>query len=189
MSFEEYVAALGMVASRAHCTSPEGTVLHYAWNSISAMTTAYLNDGKIFYAKGDLVNALAAFSYAAGWLGAGYELGLIVSSTPLPSLHLGHLPEVDVSDRLLEKRTRYHHMLEQGIRSLEIAPDRQSTLYQGAEVLLTAARSALSHGERFSARACPLQALWCYSFGHGWLDAGVRTGLFRIIGDRTLFTI
>jgi hypothetical protein len=28
-----------------------------------------------------------------------------------------------------------------------------------------------------------------YSYGHGWLDAGVRSGIFRITGNGDLFTI
>ena len=32
-------------------------------------------------------------------------------------------------------------------------------------------------------------ALACFSYGHGWLDAGVQAGLFAVIANRDIFTV
>lgn len=41
------------------------------------MAQSYLDDGRHFREKDDLVNALAAFSYGHAWLDAGARLGLL----------------------------------------------------------------------------------------------------------------
>ncbi|MEM4781844.1 MAG: DUF357 domain-containing protein [Halalkalicoccus sp.] len=41
------------------------------------MARSYLDDGKHFRGQGDLVNALASFSYGHGWLDAGARLGVL----------------------------------------------------------------------------------------------------------------
>jgi hypothetical protein len=33
------------------------------------------------------------------------------------------------------------------------------------------------------------EALACFSYGHGWLDCGVETGLFSICANREMFTV
>jgi hypothetical protein len=32
-------------------------------------------------------------------------------------------------------------------------------------------------------------ALACFSYGHGWLDAAIRAGLIRITGNREIFAV
>ncbi|WP_394337427.1 DUF357 domain-containing protein [Halococcoides cellulosivorans] len=41
------------------------------------MAQAYLDDGRHFRATDDPVNALAAYSYAYGWLDAGARIGVL----------------------------------------------------------------------------------------------------------------
>lgn len=41
------------------------------------MAGAYLEDGRHFRDQGDLVNALAAYSYGYGWLDAGARIGVL----------------------------------------------------------------------------------------------------------------
>ena len=40
-------------------------------------------------------------------------------------------------------------------------------------------------GERYLATGQNEDALACFSYGHGWLDAAVTSGLFRIMADGT----
>jgi hypothetical protein len=40
------------------------------------MAASYLDDGRHFREEGDLVNALASFSYGHAWLDAGARAGL-----------------------------------------------------------------------------------------------------------------
>lgn len=189
MSPETFAEFLEMEVVAVCCSAPQGTVLYHAGKTVCSMVAAYLRDGKSFYYKGDAMNTLAAFAYATGWLEAGYALGLITLPSYSSVHRNGFTVDVGTSDRLLEKVSRYHRLLEQGIHSLEIAPDPASELVSGAEKVLEIAGSALIRGIEYEGEHRPDRALWCFSYGHGWLDAGVRTGLFRIIGDRTLFTV
>jgi len=38
---------------------------------------SYYNDGKYFFERGDLVNALVCFSYGHAWLDAGIHVGIL----------------------------------------------------------------------------------------------------------------
>jgi len=41
------------------------------------MARSYYNDGKYFFDRGDLVNALVCFSYGHAWLDAGIRVGIL----------------------------------------------------------------------------------------------------------------
>lgn len=56
---------------------PERSFLRGASDDILAMARAYLSDAESFVASGDRDRALAAVSYAHGWLDAGVRLGLL----------------------------------------------------------------------------------------------------------------
>ncbi len=53
----------------------EGATAHAA--DCLEMASSYLDDGRHFRETDDPVNALAAFSYAHGWLDAGARLGVL----------------------------------------------------------------------------------------------------------------
>ena len=76
------IAACGELLSReldaAAVTPPEGTPLGALAGTVRDMARAYADDGFTFFAGGDLVNALAAFSYGSGWLHFGLAYGLLV---------------------------------------------------------------------------------------------------------------
>jgi hypothetical protein len=56
---------------------PERSFLREASDDILGMARAYLADAESFVKKGDRDRALAAVSYAHGWLDAGVRLGLL----------------------------------------------------------------------------------------------------------------
>jgi len=56
---------------------PERSFLRGASDDFLAMARAYLADAEHFSASGDRDRALAAASYAHGWLDAGVRLGLL----------------------------------------------------------------------------------------------------------------
>ncbi len=57
--------------------SPERSFLRGAADDFLAMARAYLADAEHFSQAGDAERALAAVSYAHGWLDAGVRLGLL----------------------------------------------------------------------------------------------------------------
>ena len=134
------------------------------------------------------MNALAAFSYASGWLDAASTLGLFAGTA---TLGIPDFPEERPSlggGRLREKRERYRKMLAGAVEALECSPDPGSPLFAAATLVLNRAEDLLGEGDRHAGGGRDGDALACYSHGHGWLDAGVRAGLFRILHSRELFT-
>jgi hypothetical protein len=152
------------------------------------MTDAYLMDGRAFLSSGDLMNGLAAFAYASGWLDASATLGLFTTKA---TLGIPEFPEEAASlggDRLREKRERYRKMLSGALEALECSPDPGSPLFGSATLILERAGELLGEGDLRAKEVRGADALACYSHGHGWLDAGVRAGLFRVLHSRDLFT-
>ncbi|MDD1656249.1 MAG: DUF357 domain-containing protein, partial [Methanomicrobiales archaeon] len=153
------------------------------------MAGAYARDGMNFLAKGDPVNALAAFAYGAAWLDAGSRLGLFDRTDSLSPVREGEEVPPQYVSLLHDKTTRYRGMLTRALAAVADAPDPSSPLRAASEAFLARAREALEEGNGCLARARPLPALSWYAYGHGWLDAGVRTGILSIRGDRSLFAV
>jgi len=189
MKTGDYGDSLGRVLRGISLSPPEGTALHRAAREALEMAEAYLSDGRAFLSAGDLVNALAAFAYASGWLDASSTLGLFTtdSTIGLP----GFPEEVHSMDarKLRAKEDRYRKMLSGALEAIECSPDPGSPLFQAAMFILGRARELLGEGDRRQREGEDVDALACYSHGHGWLDAGVRAGLFRVLHSRELFTV
>jgi hypothetical protein len=189
MKVGDYGESLGRILGEVCLAPPDGTPLHRAAREAREMATAYLMDGRSFLSEGDLMNGLAAFTYGSGWLDASLALGLFTAVTPLG---IPVFPEEVGSlrgERISEKRERYGRMLSGALEALECSPDPGSPLYRAAASVLERAGSLLGEGDRLSREGRDGDALACYSHGHGWLDAGVRAGLFRILHSRDLFTV
>lgn len=73
---DRYEAMLAAALEAATETSPAETPLGRAAADCREMAASYLQDGRHFRAEGDLVNALASFSYGYGWLDCGVRMGL-----------------------------------------------------------------------------------------------------------------
>jgi len=171
--------------------SPGGTPIHRAAEEIIEMARAYLSDGGSFLKSGDAVNALASYAYGLGWMDAGIDMGIISSPGNEEFMTLSCDEEIPGSlhDHLEEKTGRYHRMLESAIGSVVPAPDRESPLFPAAGKITNKAKSHLKEGIGYEDNKKLSPALWHFSYGYGWLDAGVRCGLLAITGDRTLFTV
>jgi len=189
MKVRDYGESLGSVLKDIAPAAPPGTALHEVAREAYEMADAYLMDGKTFLSSGDLMNGIAAFTYAAGWLDASATIGLFTTRTPLGipvhSEEAGSFGGV----RLREKRGRYRQMLSGALEALECSPDPGSPLYHAAASILERAEALLGEGDLHAGDGREGDALACYSHGHGWLDAGVRAGLFRVLHSRELFTV
>ncbi len=75
--FEKYLRLTREALGRVTATPPTRSFLRGASDDFLAMARAYLADAEHFAAKGDPERALAAASYAHGWLDAGVRLGLL----------------------------------------------------------------------------------------------------------------
>jgi hypothetical protein len=160
--------------------------------AIAEMAQAYRKDGAVFYTAGDLVNALAAFWYGSGWLHFGVSSGLLTCdnrSTFCPfSGPLEQLP-LSCAEKLKEKTHRYERLLDTAISSVEYAGEAATVSNDFAGKVLFIARRYAAQGRKFRESGAYEDALACFSYGHGWLDAGVTCGYFRIMAHRDIFTV
>ncbi len=79
-------------------------------------------------------------------------------------------------------------MLKKALEKADYAPIEQSHMYKIAEDFYNMALSYYEDGKHFIELKDLVNALGCFSYGHAWLDAGARLGLFNV-DDETLFTI
>lgn len=87
---------------------------------------------------------------------------------------------------LEEKVNRYRELLERAIKDVKIAAPQP--LHDVAEDYLMMAKSYYQDGVHFQEKEDLINALACFSYGHAWLDAGVRLGVFDV-KNKMLFAI
>ncbi|MFA4875968.1 MAG: DUF357 domain-containing protein [Methanoregula sp.] len=192
MKIAQCQEALAGAIPQCTISPPPETPLGHTGASILLMVRSYESDGRRFYLLGDLVNALASYWYAMGWLHFGIAYGLLTfggKTIPCPfDGPVDPLPE-DLQDKLNEKTERYARLLDTACSSVLCAPDVSTPGYAFAERVrcISAVYAGFGNQERNKKRA--EQALACYSYGHGWMDAGVVAGLFSITANRDIFTV
>lgn len=77
---------------------------------------------------------------------------------------------------LSEKTHRYQEMLRKALASVEGADRSDERTAEALEM----AESYLEDGDHFLEEDDEVNALASYSYGHGWLDAGARLGLYDV---------
>lgn len=191
MRLSTFGEVYGSRVEAARPIPPEASVLGRIAGEVLEMAAAYRSDGCTFIRTGDRVNALASFTYGLGWLDAGCVLGLVRTAGGErlhPAAIADPIPEA-LADRLHEKTTRYERMLSEAITAVEAGPDRASLLSEAAEMVVAEARRGHLDGSLHLRNQEYAAALALFSYGYGWLDAGVRAGLLRVTGRRDLFTV
>jgi len=83
-------------------------------------------------------------------------------------------------DNLEEKTNRYMVMLERALKDVKTSAGEGSYLRKIADDYLDMARSYYNDGVHFVENEDQVNALVCFSYGHAWLDAGVRLGVFTV---------
>ncbi|MDG6258065.1 MAG: DUF357 domain-containing protein [Methanomicrobiaceae archaeon] len=190
MRIEEFGELVGVDLTAAAITTPEGTCLYRTAAEVREMVAAYCTDGGVFLERGDLVNAHASFTYGRGWFAAGCLIGLLVTARqpePLP-IFTETMP-MHLHDHLFEKTGRYARMLGEAQDAVECAPDRESPMYETARAIWQNACVSRERGREWQERGARINALGWFSYGYGFLDAGIRAGLLRITEKRHLFTV
>ena len=79
-----------------------------------------------------------------------------------------------------EKTMRYQKMLREALDDVKIAPSLSPEIKHIADEYLEMAQSYYQDGSHFLNVGDPVNALVCFSYGHAWLDAGVRLGAFEV---------
>lgn len=88
-----------------------------------------------------------------------------------------------------EKASQYEALLAEAISAAELAPPPETPLGEAASTYADLAESYLADGRHFQAEDDPVNAVAAFSYGHAWLDAGARIGLFDVPVDGSLFTV
>jgi hypothetical protein len=88
-----------------------------------------------------------------------------------------------------EKIVDYLNKTEKGLAEVKITPPERSHTRKIAEDFLNMATSYFSDAKHFFEKEEYVDAFACVNYAHGWLDAGVRFGLFDVGGDDELFTL
>ena len=90
---------------------------------------------------------------------------------------------------LKEKTDRYESMLADALAAATSRPPAETPLGAAAAECRDMAESYLQDGRHFREDGDPVNALAAFSYGYGWLDCGVRMGLFSVPDDTDLFTM
>ena len=90
---------------------------------------------------------------------------------------------------LEEKTDRYEGLLAAALDAAEVAPPEDTPMADAAAECREMARSYLDDGRHFRENDDPVNALASFSYGHAWLDAGARIGLFDVPREGHLFTV
>jgi hypothetical protein len=90
---------------------------------------------------------------------------------------------------LAEKTDRYERLLAEALDAAETVPPAETPLADAAAEYEEMARSYLEDGRHFRDDDDPVNALAAFSYGHAWLDAGARIGLFDVPDEGHLFTV
>ncbi|MDO9539992.1 MAG: DUF357 domain-containing protein [Methanocalculus sp.] len=177
-----YLRSLEGVSSPLVNTSP----LRLVADQILEMAWAYQKDGEVFLRSDDQVNALASWCYGYGWLDAGSYLGLLSRTDPFSGF-AGDIHH-SYAEKLREKTFRYQRMLSAASAAVNDAPDASSPLCQSCTTFREIIFRWQMNGDDYLVEGLYASALASFSYGYGWLDSGVRSGIFQIRGDRHLFT-
>jgi uncharacterized protein len=191
MKVEECRVLFTSTLSGTRIVAPAKTPLNRIAVSILEMTRAYESDGINFFDSHDPVNALACFYYGLGWLHFGLSSGLLASTNkPVCPFSGSHeiLPS-KFRKKLEEKTNRYAHLLDTARSSVMCASEPATTSHDFATRILAIAALYAGHGNSCQKSGLTEAALASFSYGHGWLDAGVTTGYFRILAQHDLFTV
>ncbi|MFC5973170.1 DUF357 domain-containing protein [Halomarina salina] len=90
---------------------------------------------------------------------------------------------------LHEKTDRYERLLSEALDAATVAPPEGSPLYDAAMECEEMASSYLADGRHFREEDDWVNALASFSYGHAWLDAGARIGVFDVPEEGHLFTV
>ena len=90
---------------------------------------------------------------------------------------------------LEEKTDRYGELLAEALDEATIAPPDGTPMADAAADCYEMAASYLEDGNHFRDQDDLVNALASFSYGHAWLDAGARVGLFDVPREGHLFTV
>ena len=169
---------------------PENSWLAKAADDVLEMVHAYASDGFVFLDTGDEVNALASFAYGSGWLDTGIAAG-VLTNHPMGIPPKGCAPDIpeNLSEHLHEKTNRYQRMLTSALGSVCIHSEPELPLYLAGKEICSFAHQYYIAGGIETEKNNLADGLALLSYAYGWIDAGVRVGILKVVKNPELFTV
>jgi Uncharacterized protein conserved in archaea len=96
------------------------------------------------------------------------------------------LPEV--GDEILARVERYIQFEREALKALAICVPENSVLRSFAESSMEMIHSYFEDALYFQGKGDNINALSALNYSYGWIDSGVRLGIFRTDGDYKKFT-
>ena len=93
-----------------------------------------------------------------------------------------------MNTELIEYTKKYRKLLEEALNIIKPNIENESHLKNISEDFLNMAKNYLEDGKILENKKDYSRALASYSYAYGWIDSGVRTGLFYA-NDRNRFTL
>ncbi|MFB6104330.1 MAG: DUF357 domain-containing protein [Halobacteriaceae archaeon] len=87
------------------------------------------------------------------------------------------------------KADQYEQLLATALTEADIVAPPETPLGEAAATFMELAESYLADGRHFRESEDPVNAVAAFSYGHAWLDAGARLGLFEVPTEGSLFTV
>jgi hypothetical protein len=185
---EQYYSSLNKVYQGIISFPKKETPLGIISTEILEMISSYLSDAQSFREKNDNVNEYASVTYAHGWLDCGIYLGYLSSANSGLSFPKDVCIPDNQYDRLVEKTDRYIRMLNDAMTSVKIAPVSGSPGFIAAITICKKTQEHYNLALVETKGDDMFSVLGHLSYGYGWLDAGIRAGLFTIESHPELFT-
>jgi hypothetical protein len=95
----------------------------------------------------------------------------------------------DVMELESSKVEKYLETTRKGLAKLKIVAPENSYSHKIAQNFLNMAESYYKDATHFFEEGNLVNAFACVNYAHGWLDAGVRLGVFDVGQDDQLFTL
>jgi len=95
---------------------------------------------------------------------------------------------MNLENDLINYTKKYRELLEKALETIKINIENESFLKDMAKNYQEKAKNYLEDGKVLEEKKDYIRALASYSYAYGWIDTGVRIGLFYGT-DRNLFTL
>ena len=95
---------------------------------------------------------------------------------------------MNLENDLINYTKKYRELLEKALDTIKINIENESFLKDMAKNYQEMAKNYLEDGKVLEKKKDYIRALASYSYAYGWIDSGVRIGLFYGT-DRKLFTL
>jgi len=95
---------------------------------------------------------------------------------------------MNLENDLINYTKKYRELLEKALDTIKINIENESFLKDMAKNYQEMAKNYLEDGKVLEEKKDYIRALASYSYAYGWIDSGVRIGLFYGT-DRNLFTL